>query len=175
MKTSLNLDNTVAAGVIDQRKRGVIEIPEGSMKNTYSTLVTKYITKIEDKKAGIVPGMFNSNKAVVDYPPEVANRLKGKRLKELADHLGLDTSDFEFSMPFIIQYILEKTGDLVTSAPQVRDKPSSKAPEMSPEEEEAMEPSAADLAAIEREDEEEVEGLEEAFEISEDLLRRLLA
>ncbi len=43
---------------------------------------------------------------------------------------------------------------------------------MSPEEEDAMEPSAADLAAIEREDEEEVEGLEEAFEISEDLLRR---
>tara|TARA_Y100000389_G_scaffold204329_1_gene256275 strand:- start:3463 stop:6210 length:2748 start_codon:yes stop_codon:yes gene_type:complete len=175
MKTSLNLDNTVAAGVIDQRKRGVIEIPEGSMKNTYSTLVTKYITKIEDKKAGIVPGMFNSNKAVVDYPPEVANRLKGKRLKELADHLGLDTSEFEFSMPFIVQYILEKTGDLTTTAPQLRDEPTSKAPEMSPEEEEAMEPSAEDLVAIEKEDEEDVKGLEEAFEISEDLLRRLLA
>ena len=173
MKTSLNLDNTVAAGVIDQRKRGVIEIPEGSMKNTYSTLVTKYITKIEDKKAGIVPGMFNSNKAVVDYPPEVANRLKGKRLKELADHLGLDTSDFEFSMPFIIQYILEKTGDLVTSAPQVRDEPTSKAPEMSPEEEDAMEPSEADLAALERGDEEEE--LDENINISYEMLEKLLS
>ena len=173
MKTSLNLDNTVAAGVIDQRKRGVIEIPEGSMKNTYSTLVTKYITKIEDKKAGIVPGMFNSNKAVVDYPPEVANRLKGKRLKELADHLGLDTSEFEFSMPFIVQYILEKTGDLVTSAPQVRDEPTSKAPEMSPEEEEAMEPSEADLAALERGDEEEE--LDENINISYEMLEKLLS
>ena len=174
MKTTLNLDNTVSGGVIDQRKRGVIEIP-GALKNTYSKLVRKYITKVEDKKAGIVPGMFNANKAVMDYQPKEANRLNGKRLKELADYLDIDTSDFEFSMPFIIQYILEKTGDLVTGAPQVGDeseeKPTSKAPEMSPEEEEAMEPSAADLAAIEKEDEEEVQGLEEAFEISEDLLR----
>ena len=175
MKTTLNLDNTVSGGVIDQRKVGVIEIPEGALKNTYSMLARKYITKVEDKKAGIVPGMFNANKAVMDYQPEQADRLKGKRLKELADHLGIDTSDFEFNMPFIVQYILEKTGDLTTSAPQVRDEPTSKAPEMSPEEEEAMEPSEADFAAIEKEEEEDVKGLEEALEISEDLLRRLLA
>ena len=179
MKTTLNLDNTVSGGVIDQRKVGVIEIPEGALKNTYSMLARKYITKVEDKKAGIVPGMFNANKAVMDYQPEQAGGLRAKRLKELADYLKIDTSDFEYSMPFIIQYILEKTGDLVTGAPQLGDepkeKPTSKAPEMSPEEEEAMEPSAADLAAIEKEEEEDVEGLEEALEISEDLLRRLLA
>ena len=60
---------------------------------------------------------------------------------------------------------------MTTTAPQLRDEPTSKAPEMSPEEEEAMEPSAADLSAIEKEDEE----LDENINISYEMLEKLLS
>ena len=106
--------------------------------------------------------------------------LTGKKLLSLAAHLGIDEKDLAY-LPYLI---LKKTGDIRSEPDKTpgktpdktpEPKPQSVAPEMSPEEEDAMEPSAADLASIEQEEEEELEGLEEAFEISEDLLRRLLA
>lgn len=172
MPTSLNVDNTVAGGVIDQRKLGVIEIPSGKLQNLYQKLVRNYITKTVDKKAGIVPGMFNSSKAVSDFPERVANTLVGKNLKSLADLLGVSYDSFELEMPFVIEDILTKTGDLVSA--KKSEQPKSKAPEMSADELGDLEDEFEKSLENDEEDDENT-NIEEVLNITEDQLRRLLA
>ena len=172
MPTSLNVDNTVAGGVIDQRKLGVIEIPSGKLQNLYQKLVRNYITKTVDKKAGIVPGMFNSSKAVSDFPERVANTLVGKNLKSLADLLGVSYDSFELEMPFVIEDILTKTGDLVSF--KKSEQPKSKAPEMTADELGDLEDEFEKSLENDEEDDENT-NIEEVLNITEDQLRRLLA
>ena len=76
--------------------------------------------------------MFNSNKAVSDFPERMAKTLVGKNLKSLADLLGVSYDNFELEMPFVIEGILMKTGDLVSF--EKSEQPKSKAPEMTADE-----------------------------------------
>ena len=96
----------------------------------------------------------------------------GKNLKSLADLLGVSYDSFELEMPFVIEDILTKTGDLVSA--KKSEQPKSKAPEMTADELGDLEDEFEKSLENDEEDDENT-NIEEVLNITEDQLRRLLA
>ena len=162
------------SGVFDHRTPATPELPP-MLSALYAKLVRNYVKKTTDKEENSFAGEFNFKAADRDYPPakpgQVGLSLAAKKIKKLADEMGVEYTDDEMLdyIPSVINKILVVGGDGARFKSQKPDEGGT--PPMSAEEEEALE------AEFEKSlsGGEEEEGLDEVFRVSDDLLRRLLA